>query len=308
MYKRQELEGGTLSTANEYFQPCLTAATGTATTVTSGNTEATDGAGNNKTVSTLGSCNGSALVTAGNGALRMSSNRLETKSSAVFTREISTASGLDISFGFASYGGLEGAATGGTADGSGFYLKAGSSTDYAPGGAGGAIGYARRSGENGVDRGLFAIGLDAYGNVGQANHVGSNCTAGTITDFNNTTYTAVDNVSTTADKIALLGPTGETRQQGYCLMTSPTGTATTTLSGYSGGSRSITFMNPSVSNRTSGTNSTCTVCKDVRIIVDSSAIASADRKIYVIVDGTVRYEVNQPQALKDSSTFKFGFS
>lgn len=301
------LQSGT-STANEYFQPCLTASGGTATTVTSGNTEATVGAGTDKTVSTLGSCNGSALVTTGNGALRMSSNRLDTKSSAVFTREISTASGLDISFGFASYGGLEGAGTGGTADGSGFYLKAGSSTDYAPGGAGGAIGYARRSGENGVDRGLFAIGLDAYGNVGQANHVGSNCTAGTITDFNNTTYTAVNNVSTTANKIALLGPTGTTRQQGYCLMTSPTGTATTTLSGYSGGSRSITFMNPSVSNRTSGTNSTCTVCKDVRIIVDSSAIASADRKIYVIVDGTVRYEVNQPQALKDSSTFKFGFS
>ena len=309
----RSLEGGTASTANEYFQPCLTAASGAATTVTSGDTEATVGAGNDKTVDVLGSCNGSNLVTAGNGALRMSSNRLDTKSSAVFTREISTASGLDISFGFASYGGLEGAGTGGTADGSGFYLKAGSSTDYAPGGAGGAIGYARRVSENGVAQGLFAIGLDAYGNVGQANHVGEDCanaseTDYSITDFNSATYTAVDNVSTTANKIALLGPTGATRLQGYCLMASPTGTATTTLSGYSGGSRSITFMNPSVSNRTSGTNSTCTVCKDVRIIVDSSAIASADRKIYVIVDGTVRYEVNQPQALKDSSTFKFGFS
>jgi hypothetical protein len=304
----RSLQGGTNSTANEYFQPCLTAASGAATTVTSGATEATVGAGTDKTVSVLGSCNGSALVTTGNGALRMSSNRLDTKSSAVFTREISTASGLDISFGFASYGGLEGAGTGRTADGSGFYLKAGSSTDYAPGGAGGAIGYARRVNETGVDKGLFAIGLDAYGNVGQANHVGNNCAAGTITDFNGTTYTAVNNVTTTANKIALLGPTGATRLQGYCLMTSPTGTATTTLSGYSGGSRSITFTNPSVSNRTSGTNSTCTVCKDVRIIVDSSAIASADRKIYVIVDGTVRYEVNQPQALKDSSTFKFGFS
>ena len=302
------LQGGTSSTANEYFQPCLTAASGAATTVTSGATEATVGAGNDKTVSVLGSCNGLALVTTGNGALRMSSNRLDTKSSAVFTREISTASGLDISFGFASYGGLEGAGTGRTADGSGFYLKAGSSTDYVPGGAGGAIGYARRVNETGVDKGLFAIGLDAYGNVGQANHVGNNCAAGTITDFNGTTYTAVNNVSTTANKIALLGPTGATRLQGYCLMTSPTGNATTTLSGYSGGSRSITFTNPSVSNRTSGTNNTCTVCKDVRIIVDSSAIASADRKIYVIVDGTVRYEVNQPQALKDSSTFKFGFS
>ena len=309
----QLLQGGSYSTANEYFQPCLTAAGGSATTVTSGDTEATVGAGTDKTVSVLGSCNESALVTTGNGALRMSSNRLDTKSSAVFTREISTASGLDISFGFASYGGLEGNNTGGnntgrTADGSGFYLKAGSSTDYAPGGAGGAIGYARRVNETGVDKGLFAIGLDAYGNVGQANHVGTNCAAGTITDFNNTTYTAVNNVSTTANKIALLGPTGATRLQGYCLMTSPTGNATTTLSGYSGGSRSITFTNPSVSNRTSGTNNTCTVCKDVRIIVDSSAIASADRKIYVIVDGTVRYEVNQPQALKDSSTFKFGFS
>jgi hypothetical protein len=305
----QSLQGGTASTANEYFQPCLTAASGTATTVTSGATEATVGAGNDKTVSVLGSCNGSALVTTGNGALRMSSNRLDTKSSAVFTREISTASGLDISFGFASYGGLEGAGTGGTADGSGFYLKAGSSTDYAPGGAGGAIGYARRLSENGVHQGLFAIGLDAYGNVGQANHVGTNCAANaTIPDFNNTTYTAVANVATTSNKIALLGPTGATRLQGYCLMASPTGTSSTTLSGYSGGSRSITFMNPSVSNRTSGTNNTCTVCKDVRIIVDSSAIASTDRKIYVIVDGTVRYEVNQPQALKDSSTFKFGFS
>lgn len=302
------LQGGTNSTANEYFQPCLTAASGAATTVTSGNTEATVGAGTDKTVSALGSCNGSALVTTGNGALRMSSNRLETKASAVYTREISTASGLDISFGFASYGGLEGQGTGRTADGSGFYLKAGSSTDYAPGGAGGAIGYARRTSENGVDKGLFAIGLDAYGNVGQADHVGTNCAAGTITDFNNTTYTAVANVATTSNKIALLGPTGTTRQQGYCLMTSPTGNSSTTLSGYSGGSRSITFTNPSVSNRTSGENSTCTVCKDVRIIVDSSAIASSDRKIYVIVDGTVRYEVNQPQALKDSSTFKFGFS
>lgn len=305
---QRTLQGGSLSTANEYFQPCLTASSGTATTVTSGNTEATVGAGNNKTVQTLGSCNGTNISTAGNGALRMSSNRLDTKASAVFTREINTSSGLDISFGFASYGGLEGNNTGGTADGSGFYLMAGGATDYSPGGAGGAIGYARRGTEQGVQSGLFAVGLDAYGNVGTSGHVGTNCAAGSITDFNNSTYTAVASITRDNDKIAVLGPAGTTRTTGYCLLATPTGTATTTLSGYSGGDRAITFSNPSVTSRTSGTNGTCTVCRDIRIIVDSSAIPSNDRKIYVIVDGTVRYEINQPQALKDSSTFKFGFS
>lgn len=300
------------SNANEYFQPCLTAASTTPTTVTDATTAATDGDGQTKTVDVLGSCNitnGTPIDSVGNGALRLSGLRLDTRASAVYTREINTSSGLDISFGFASYSGLEGSGTGGTADGSGFYLKRGSSTNYNPGGAGGAIGYARRTTtENGVEAGLFAVGFDAYGNVGQANHVGSNCAAGSITDFNSTTYTAVANVTTTANKIAVLGPTGNTTQRGYCLLQTPTGSlSSTSLSGYSAGSRvNMSFQNPSVQNRRSGTNNTCTVCKDIRIIVDPSSVSTP--KIFVIVDGVVRYEIDQPQALKDSSTFKFGFS
>ena len=293
------------STANTYFQPCLTASASASTTVTTGNTEATTGAGSSKTVGAIGSCNGVSIDSAGGGALRLSSFRLDTRASAVYTRGLSVTNGLDISFNYASYGGYKRSDTTGPADGSSFYIKDGTSTDYSPGGGGGAVGYSQRSGaEPGVTKGLFAIAMDIYGNVGTSDHEGTNCPSSntaTITDFSNHTYTAYPSESQNANRVKILGPTGTTNYTGYCLL-SPSGQqlATSPLSNISAASTSSTFANLATTTRSSA------VSHVIRIMVDPTTVASP--KIYALVDGTIRYSVAEPDAYKNLSTFKFGFS
>ena len=297
------------STAGTYFQPCLTASSGAATTVTSGATEANTGAGNTKTVSTLGSCDGSAIDTAGNGALRLSSMRLDTTASAVYKNELSVSNGLDITFNYASYYGYRGsgAANNGPADGSSFYLKRGTDTNYDAGGAGGAVGYSTRGAELGVTSGLFAVGFDVYGNIGTTSHVGSNCSdaSTTVTDFAGTTYTRVTSQTNSQvanqNKVKILGPTGASRTTGYCLTANPNTTLSSTgLSGVNIASPTVTFSNLGTTSRTAA------VSHVIRIILDPSTVSNP--KLYVIVDGTIRYELDQVQAYRNSSTFKFGFS
>ena len=301
------------STANTYFQPCLTASASASTTVTTGNTEATDGEGSSKTVGAIGSCNGVSIDSAGGGALRLSSFRLDTRASAVYTRGLSVTNGLDISFNYASYGGYKGSGTSGPADGSSFYIKDGTSTDYSPGGGGGAVGYSQRAGaEPGVTAGLFAIAMDIYGNVGTSGHEGTDCppsntapNTATITDFSHHTYTAYPIESQYANRVKILGPTGlvptgTPNYTGYCLL-SPSGQlATSPLSNISAASTSSTFANLATTTRSSA------VSHVIRIMVDPTTVASP--KIYALVDGTIRYSVAEPDAYKNLSTFKFGFS
>lgn len=304
----QPLATGGFSEVGTYFQPCLTSSSGAATTVTSGNTEATVGASTVKTVNTLGSCNGTNIDTAGNGALRLSSMRLDTRASAIYKNALSVSNGLDITFNYASYSGYQRTNTTGVADGSSFYLKRGDDTNYDAGGGGGAVGYSRRyaggtaaTDEQGVTRGLFAVGFDVYGNIGTTNHVGRNCGNATITDFAGTTYTRTATQDQSNNLVKILGPTGQSRTDGYCLLANPgTTLSSTTLSGVTVASPAVTFSNRDTTSRTAA------VSHVMRIILDPSTVSNP--KLYVIVDGSIRYEINQVQAYKDSSTFKFGFS
>lgn len=99
----------------------------------------------------------------GNGALRLTNNTSNRAGYAIYTANIPTANGLDITFDYYAYGGNG-------ADGSTFMLIDGAANPTAPGGRGGSLGYAplidsvMGFNEPGIAGGYLAVGLDDYGN------------------------------------------------------------------------------------------------------------------------------------------------
>jgi uncharacterized repeat protein (TIGR01451 family) len=99
----------------------------------------------------------------GSGALRLTNNVSNQAGYAIYTANIPTANGLDITFDYYAYGGNG-------ADGSTFMLIDGAANPTAPGGRGGSLGYAPLVApiggfnEPGIAGGFLAVGLDDYGN------------------------------------------------------------------------------------------------------------------------------------------------
>ncbi|KAM3115207.1 hypothetical protein [Phormidesmis sp. 146-33] len=98
-----------------------------------------------------------AIDTAGNGALRLTSAGGNQSSFVIFNEAISSGQGLSITFDFFSYGGSG-------ADGISFFLIDGSQSPTTAGAPGGALGYAARGSTPGLLGGYLGVGFDEFGN------------------------------------------------------------------------------------------------------------------------------------------------
>ena len=94
---------------------------------------------------------------AGNGWLRLTTNKLNQAGYAYYNAPIPTGRGLVVTFDYAAWGG-----TG--ADGLTFFLFDGTTPVFKVGAAGGSLGYAQKSGVNGLSGGYLGLGLDEFGN------------------------------------------------------------------------------------------------------------------------------------------------
>ena len=97
------------------------------------------------------------IDTAGNGWLRLTQNTGNQSSYTFFDRAIQTPGSIHISFEYAVWNG-----TG--ADGICFFLFDGSTVSPSPGAFGGSLGYAQKTGVDGVVNGWLGVGLDDFGN------------------------------------------------------------------------------------------------------------------------------------------------
>lgn len=94
---------------------------------------------------------------AGNGWLRLTNANASQAGYAYYNEPIPTGRGLVITFDYAAWGG-----TG--ADGLTFFLFDGATTAFNVGASGGSLGYAQRTGVNGLSNGYLGLGLDEFGN------------------------------------------------------------------------------------------------------------------------------------------------
>lgn len=236
------------------FAPCLTAGTST-------------------TASPFPGCAPSGADAATKGALRLTDTGGSEATYVLFNHPLSTAGGLDISFNQAQYGGSG-------ADGISFFLVDGSTNLTHPGQLGGYLGYGAGgtgspTGGVGVDRGLFNVGLDAYGNNGTNAYNGGGCAAtspysSNSNDPNNVILRGAGNGST-----------------GYCYLTSSKQQSHPVTLHYASGPR------------TSATHA-------IRITAEPSQQSSPVITVYV--DGTAVLSAAEPAELTAASSFKFGFT
>lgn len=94
---------------------------------------------------------------AGDGWLRLTTNNLNQAGYAYYNTPIPTGRGLVVTFDYAAWGG-----TG--ADGLTFFLFDGATPVFKVGASGGSLGYAQKSGVNGLSGGYLGLGLDEFGN------------------------------------------------------------------------------------------------------------------------------------------------
>jgi len=97
-----------------------------------------------------------------NGWLRLTNLTGYTASYAYYDCPIPTGRGLVLEFDYAVWGG-----TG--ADGLAFFLFDGATTNFVVGASGGSLGYAQKSGVNGLTGGYLGLGLDEFGNYSNPN-------------------------------------------------------------------------------------------------------------------------------------------
>ncbi|MEI7745458.1 MAG: OmpA family protein [Chloroflexota bacterium] len=235
---------------------CLTAASGTQSL----------GSGD------LGPC-GSADA-AGEGALRLTSASGSQSAMMLYNVPMSTASGLDITFSIAQYGGSG-------ADGISFFLQDGANSSTTPDAFGGALGYANLAGSGdpqtpGIPGGLVGIGFDVYGNYSS--------------EFAWPDDTGAPGAR--ASSVAVRGAdtgAGKNGSDGYTWLG---GTGTDTID-YSGGDRSA-------------------AARKIRVVIDPSTDASPMVSVYVgdaaTLPDAATVTVAQPAELKAAGTFKFGFA
>lgn len=227
-------------------------------------------AGSNTSQAPIKGCGLSTPDDAGSGALRLTPNSLADAGFALYNRELPTTGGLDITFNQAQYGGA--------ADGIAFFLVDGSTDLTQPGASGGGLGYSAGWGGGslygtGVENGLIGIGIDRWGNFSAQGSTGSGCAPG---------YgPGSAGPGQTANVVAVRGPGNGSA--GYCWLGASANLGTT-LQG--------------------STRAEATV--QVRIVIDPST--HADPKVTVYLDGNQVLQIDAPQELIDSTTFKFGFS
>lgn len=206
------LAGGSLT---EY--PCLTAAA-TAISVSVGTVEA------------CVNQNGPPTVAEGDGAMRLTRQRVLNDPNAVagsllYTAALDASEGMDISFSIRMESGQ-------VADGMSFFLKDGDNATDAIGTAGGALGYGmshvfagglQGPNGNGVPGALFGIGFDKYGNFSWQGIASADCS-------NRGVFSNFGPQPTTGNRLVIRGPDTSLAQDGsagYCYLAETTVTYAT---------------------------------------------------------------------------------
>ncbi len=111
---------------------------------------------------------GSATMTSGagdpvnNGWLRLTTNATSQAGYAYYDTPIPTDRGLVITFDYGAWGGSG-------ADGLTFFLFDGATSSFNVGASGGSLGYAQKTGVNGLSGGYLGLGLDEFGNYSNPN-------------------------------------------------------------------------------------------------------------------------------------------
>ena len=111
---------------------------------------------------------GSTFLTSGvsdpanQGWLRLTSKNTYQAGYAYYNTPIPTGRGLVITFDYGAWGG-----TG--ADGLTFFLFDGTTSNFTVGASGGSLGYAQKTGFNGLSNGYLGLGLDEFGNYSNPN-------------------------------------------------------------------------------------------------------------------------------------------
>ncbi len=133
---------------------------------------------------------GVTIGTTGTKGLELSNNVTNTATSARFTQTFS-ASGASVyaEFNFQMYGGTGGTTANRGGDGLTFFLYDGANVNnFQTGAYGGSLGYAQKTGINGMTGGYIGVGLDAYGNFSAASE-------GRVGGYNNTTNPVTESIS-----------------------------------------------------------------------------------------------------------------
>jgi uncharacterized repeat protein (TIGR01451 family) len=100
--------------------------------------------------------------TTGNGWLRLTDNNGYKAGYAYYNTPIPTGRGLVVTFDYGAWGGSG-------ADGLTFFLFDGATRTFNAGASGGSLGYAQKSGVNGLSGGYLGLGLDEFGNYSNPN-------------------------------------------------------------------------------------------------------------------------------------------
>jgi len=103
---------------------------------------------------------------AGNGWLRLTSASGNQAGTAIYNTAFPSTDGIVVRFSYATYGGSG-------ADGFSFFLLDGSTVNPQPGPSGGALGYSRSGGSNGLANAYVGIGFDEFGNFSADNLLGT---------------------------------------------------------------------------------------------------------------------------------------
>lgn len=173
--------------------------------------------------------------TDGSGWLRLTNDATDQASFVYHNQPISTAHGLIITFDFVTWG-----SSSSLADGFTLALFDSGVTPSA-GGYGGSLGYAQRSGVDGLNGAVVGFGFDEFGN------------------FSNPTEGRVGGPGRTQNSIAIRGSMGASRSEGYAYIT---GTSSLTA-----------FSSPSQSSRPSGS-----AIHTVRITIPTTKIVTVEWK------------------------------
>ena len=205
-------------------------------------------------------------------ALRLTSTSPGNQTGTIsYTLPQPSSAGIDVRFKASQWGG------GSQGDGLSFFLRKGSNPSNAPGGTGGALGYAPipSSSKAGMPGGLLGVGLDLFGNYAAPVVDGTNCPASS---------------GVQANAISVRGPGDGTT--GYCQL-GVTGVGAVVFNG-------------------GGTDRSARA-RSIRITVDPASAANPRVKVYYAANGsgtglTQVLDIAAPAELLAEPTFKFGFS
>lgn len=227
-------------------------------------------AGGDTTQSPIAGCGLSTPEPAGSGALHLTNVNTAVSGFALYNRALPTTGGLDITFDQAQYGGSG-------ADGISFFLVDGSTNLTQPGASGGGLGYSAgwdggTGYGTGVENGLLGIGIDKWGNFSAPGSTGSGCASGS--------GVGSPGPGQTPNVIAVRGPGNGSA--GYCWL----GASSSLGSMLDGASRADATV-------------------QVHIVIDPST--DPEPKVTISMDGTQVLQIDAPQGLLDSTSFKFGF-